>query len=118
MLQVIDDGLSVLGEEPKKAIYQYLLTMHSLPREDIPTRTGEFVAGIKKALGTASVVIERLILKRLYHRIGGTFKESQGLEFSDYVEEAKRRFEVLKQHKRALVGPLDLAGSKKGQSSS
>jgi len=107
-----------LGDEPKKAIYQYLLTIHALPREDIPSRTDDFVSGMKKALGTASSVIERLILKKLYQRIGSTFRESQGLEFGDYVEEAKRRFEVLKQHKGGLNGSLDFAESKKGQSSS
>ena len=118
VLQVIDDSLSVLGDEPKKAIYQYLFTIHALPKEDIPSRTDDFVSGMKKALGTASTVIERLILKKLYQRIGSTFRESQGLEFGDYVEEAKRRFEVLKQHKGGLTGSLDFAESKKGQSSS
>ncbi len=83
MLQVVDDSLSVMGEEPRKAIYQYLLTIHSLPKEDIPAKTDEFVSGLKKALGSASAVVERLILKRLYQRIGNTFRESQGLEFRD-----------------------------------
>lgn len=118
ILQVIDDSLGILGEEPKKAIYQYLLTIHSLPREDIPAKTEEFVSGLKKALGTASTVIERLILKKLYQRIGSVFRESQGLEFADYLEEARRRFEVPKQHREALAGSLDFGGSKKGQSSS
>ncbi len=115
MLQVIDDSLSVMGEEPRKAIYQYLLTIHSLPKEDIPAKTDEFVSGLKKALGSASAVVERLILKRLYQRIGNTFRESQGLEFRDYVEDARRRFEMLKQHRGALDESLESGKSKKGQ---
>ncbi len=117
MLQVIDDSFSVLGEEPRKAIYHYLATIHALPREDIPSRPGEFASGMKKALGTASSVIERLILKKLFLRIGSTFRESEGLEFGDYLEEAKRRFDLQKQHRAGLTEPLDFTGSKKGQSS-
>ncbi len=115
MLQVVDDSLSVMGEEPKKAMYQYLLTIHSLAKEDIPAKTDEFVLGMKKALGTASTVIERLILKKLYQRIGGTFRESQGLEFSDYVEDAKRRFEMLKQHRGGVGDSFEYGVSKKSQ---
>jgi hypothetical protein len=95
VLRAIDDGLSVMGEEPKKALYQYLVTIHSLKREDIPWRIDEFVSGLKKALGAASKVIEKLILKKLNEKIGTTFQESKGWEFSDYVEEARRKFEML-----------------------
>ncbi len=117
MLQVVDDSLSVMGEEPKRALYQYLLTIHSLRRDDIPFRISEFVAGLKRALGAASKVIEKLILKKLYERIGTTFQESQGLEFRDYIDEARSRFEMQGQ----VVGTSDPSAygrSKKSQFSS
>ena len=94
VLQTIDDSLSVMGEEPKKALYQYLATIHSLKREDIPWRIDAFVSGLKKALGAASKVIEKLILKKLNEKIGTTYQESHGFEFSDYIEDARRKFEV------------------------
>ena len=115
LLEVIDDSLVVLGEEPRKAVYQYLVTLHSLEREKIPERTDEFVSGLKKALGAASSVIQRLILKKLYQRLGSVFHESQGLEFGDYIMDARRRFEVLKQHQTGYNDTLDSNRSKKGQ---
>jgi hypothetical protein len=95
LLDCVDEGLSVLGNEPKQAVYQYLATIHSLDREQIPDKVNEFSAGLRKALGSASRVIERLILKKLFQRIGSTFRETADLEFTDYVMDAKRRFEIV-----------------------
>ena len=115
LLDCVDEALSVLGNEPRQAVYQYLSTIHSLDREQIPDKVDEFAAGLKKALGGASRVIERLILKKLFQRIGSTFRETADLEFTDSVSEAKRRFEVTaSQH----GDPLETLRSKKGQVSS
>ena len=94
LLEVVDDAFSVLGEAPKRALYQYLSTVHSLEREEIPDRTKDFSDGLRKALGGASFVIQKVILRKLFQRLGHTFKESQGLGFSDYVTDAMQRFEA------------------------
>jgi hypothetical protein len=112
LLDCVDEALSVLGNEPRQAVYQYLSTIHSLDREQIPDKVDEFAAGLKKALGGASRVIERLILKKLFQRIGSTFREAADLEFTDYVSEAKRRFEVTASKHG---DPLETLRSKKGQ---
>lgn len=112
LLDCVDDGLSVLGNEPRQAVYQYLSTICSLDREQIPDKVNEFAAGLKKALGSASRVIERLILKKLFQRIGSTFREAVDLEFTDYVSEAKRRFEILS---TKHSDPVESLRSKKGQ---
>jgi len=112
LLDCVDEGLSVLGNEPRQAVYQYLATIHSLDREQIPDKVDEFATGLKKALGSASRVIERLILKKLFQRTGSTFRETAELEFADYVRDAKRRFEVTStKHSDSLEG----LRSKKGQ---
>ena len=112
LLDCVDEGLSVLGNEPKQAVYQYLVTIHSLDREQIPDKVDEFSAGLRKALGSASRVIERLILKKLFQRIGSTFREMADLEFTDYVMDAKRRFETASMKHSDLPEGLR---SKKGQ---
>jgi len=112
LLDCVDEGLSVLGSEPRQAVYQYLATIHSLDREQIPDKVDEFAAGLKKALGSASRVIERLILKKLFQRIGSTFRETSDLEFADYVKDAKRRFEITS---TKHGDPVEALRSKKGQ---
>ncbi len=112
LLDSVDEGLSVLGNEPRQAIYQYLATIHSLDREQVPDKVDEFSSGLKKALGSASRVIERLILKKLFQKIGSTFREVPDLEFADYVRDAKRRFEMTS---TKHGDPLEGLRSKKGQ---
>ena len=112
LLECIDEGLSVLGNEPRHAVYHYLLTICSLPREDIPDRVADFAAGLKKALAGASKVIERVVLRKLFERTGSSFREVPDADFTDYVAEAKRRFDVLS-HKHDDV--VDSSRSKKGQ---
>lgn len=112
LLDSIDEGLSVLGNEPKLAVYQYLSSIHGLDRDVIPEKVDEFSAGMRKALGSASKVIERLILKKLFQKVGSNFKESSNLEFTDYVMDARRRFELTSaKHNDSL----DTLRSKKGQ---
>src|SRR5207245_2396954 len=46
LLECVDEGLSVLGNEPRQAVYQYLSTIHSLDREQIPDKVDEFATGL------------------------------------------------------------------------
>ena len=118
LLEAIDDSLLVLGEEPRTSLYQYLETVHSLQREDIPDRVEEFSTGPKKALGGASSVIQRVILRKLFQKLGSTFRESPHLEFADYIRDARRRFEIAKQRYSTPDDSLEYGRSKKSQVSS
>ena len=115
LLESIDEGLSVLGNEPREAVYQFLRTICSLPREDIPDHVPEFAAGLKRALGGASKVIERLILRRLFEKTGSSFRDVPDTDFNEYVLDAKRRFEIVS-HRHE--DPAEGTRSKKGQVSS
>ncbi len=116
LLKAIDESLSVMGEEPKKALYQYLLSMHSLKTEDIPARIGQFTLSMRRALGAASRVIEKLILKRLYEKIGTSYQEVQRFDFADYVEDARQKFFM--RPSGTLDSPSDYTRSKEAQFSS
>ena len=115
LLECIDEGLSVLGNEPRQALYQYLLTICSLPREEIPGRVADFAAGLRKSMGGASKVIERMILRKLFQKTGSSFRETIDTEFTEYVADAKRRYEMLSHRHGVAEDPTDLARSKKGQ---
>ena len=115
LLECIDEGLSVLGNEPRQAMYQYLLTICSLPREEIPGRVTDFVAGLRKSLGGASKVIERIILRKLFQKTGSSFKETIDTVFTEYVADAKRRYEILSHRHGVPEDSTDSVRSKKGQ---
>ena len=111
LLDCIDEGLSVLGNEPREAVYQFLKTICSLPRDEVPDRVPEFASGLKKALGGASKVIERIILRKLFERTGSVFREAADTDFQEYVIDARRRFEIFS-HRQDVE---DSTRSKKGQ---
>lgn len=115
LLESIDEGLSVLGSEPQQAVYHFLLTICALRREEIPNRVSDFASGLKKALGGASKVIERVILKKLFEKTGSAFREVPESDFGQCVADARRRFEVLT-HRRD--DSIENGRSKKGQVSS
>jgi len=112
LLECIDEGFSVLGNEPREALYQFLKTICLLPREDIPARVPDFAAGLKRALGGASKIIERVILRKLFEKTDSNFREIPDTDFNDYVLDAKRRFEVLSHRHEDSV---ESGRSKKGQ---
>jgi hypothetical protein len=114
LLESIDDSLLILGEEPKNAVYQYLSTIQSLERKDIPDRLEDFQSGLKNALGGAARVVERLILRKLFQKIGSTFKESSEYEFAEHVNEARRRFEGTRQRPPTLKDQMGQTKLKKG----
>ena len=104
--------MAVLGNEPRLAVYQFLESICSLPRDNIPDHVPDFAAGLKKALGGASRVIEKMILRKLFERTGSNFREIPDADFNDYVIDARRRFEILShRHDETVDGPR----SKKGQ---
>ena len=109
LLESIDEGLSVLGNEPCQALYQYLLTICSLPREEIPGRVSDFVAGLRKSLGGASKVIERIILRKLFQKTGSSVRETIDTEFT------KRRYEIISHRHGVAEDSTDPVRSKKGQ---
>ncbi|HVH14567.1 MAG TPA: hypothetical protein VNA15_02460 [Candidatus Angelobacter sp.] len=115
LLECIDEGLSVLGNEPRQALYQYLLTICSLPREEIPSRVADFAAGLRKSLGGASKVIEKMILRKLFQKTGSSFREAIDTEFTEYIADAKRRYDMLSHRHGVTDDPTDPARSKKGQ---
>ena len=75
----------------------------------------DFVAGLRKSLGGASKVIERIILRKLFQKTGSSFRETIDTEFTEYVADAKRRYEVFSHRHGVAEESSDPLRSKKGQ---
>ena len=91
LLEAIDDTFAeLLGEGVKKALYDYLERNISLKRTDIPGRLNDFRAALEKVAGTASIVMEKSIAKKVYSRLGLNYTDKPGYTLSDFVAEARR----------------------------
>ena len=79
-----------LGHSVRKAIYWHLESEHGLKREDMADRLGDFVEALEGMLGEGAKVLERVMARRLYAKLGLTFKPIEGWNLVDYVKEAKK----------------------------
>ena len=90
LLQSVDDGLSVPGEIVREAIYERLERSYQLRREEIPEKLETFHQALQDLLGGGAKVMEKLIAKNLYHRLGLDFGEHANWSIVDYVSHAKK----------------------------
>jgi len=106
LLEAVDEGLSSLGESPKQAIYFYLKKRFDVKKQAIPHKIEAFADGIEKIFGLGANFLENLILKRLYEKIGLSFRWQvpKDLTFIECVALAKRSFVWKKRSERTVEG--------------
>jgi len=93
LLKSIDEAFFSLGASVKQSIY-FHLEQFQIKRKQIPKQLKKFQASIEKIFGSGSRFLEILIMKNLYHSIGGTvnLEDSCSIDFISYVNEAKKTF--------------------------
>jgi len=93
--EAVDEGLFSLGESAKQAIYYYLEKGFNLDKQEIPYRVKDFATAIEKFFGVGANVLEALILKQLYEKVGQNFKldVSANFNFTECVAAVKQSIE-------------------------
>jgi len=92
LLEAVDEGLMVLGGGVRQVIYYHLEHKCYLCKEDIPNKLEAFVDALERIfLPPGAKVIEKLVTRKLYGKLGLSFEEAGHHSFKDYVEKARRR---------------------------
>lgn len=92
LVNVIDEMLKrVFKEAGTKVIYDYLENKCHLRREEIGEKPEVFSASLERLMVSGAQVIEKLILKNLYRKLGLKLKEKKGYKFPDYIKELRKR---------------------------
>ncbi len=68
-----------------------------LKREEIVKNPDRFSAGLERLLGSAAVVIEKLIIKNLHRKIGFDYVETEDFQFSDSVNELRWKISLIEE---------------------
>jgi len=92
LLEAIDEGLSLLGESPKQAVYFHLEKTFKMNRLDIPYRIEQFIDAIEKIFGSGAKILEIQIMKCLFKKVSYTFKhypKQKNLTFTEYIAAVK-----------------------------
>ena len=101
LLEAVDEGLSSLGDSPKKAIYFHLERNFGIKKQDIPDRIEEFTEAIEKIFGHGARILEICIMKHLYEKVGDDFlyvPENEVLLFAEYVKAASEAQNLSRMH--------------------
>jgi hypothetical protein len=89
LLEAVEEGLSSLGDSPKQAIFFHLETSFEISKDSIPTNLTEFSKALEKIFGPGASYLEKLIVKRLYEKLGLEFEEVKNWDFLEYVKNAR-----------------------------
>jgi len=95
LLNAIDEGLSALGESPKRVVYFYLEKKFSIKRREIPHKIEHFVEALEKIFGLGAKFLQILIIKQLYQKIEKNLEwneEQTDLTFTEYIMAARRSY--------------------------
>jgi hypothetical protein len=105
LLEAVDEGLSVLGESSKQAIYFHLAISFNIKKEEIPEKIEIFADAIEKIFGLGAKFLEISIMKRLFEKLGRSFKwrRREDFTFIEYIAAAKRSFLEAKEVKRRIA---------------
>ncbi|MFH1547588.1 MAG: hypothetical protein ABIC57_03820 [bacterium] len=88
--EVVDETLKqIFKEDGAKVIYDFLENNSCLKLEDAADKPEIFSASLERLMVSAAHVIEQMILKKLYSKLGLKFEEKPGYEFPDYIRELK-----------------------------
>jgi hypothetical protein len=88
LLESIDEGLKVLGESGKHMVFFYLERNCSIRKCDIPKNPEAFVRGLEKIFGAGAPVLEKMILRCMYSKLGLKYEEGKEQRFIDCIKEA------------------------------
>jgi len=94
LLESVDEGLSLLGESAKQAVYFHLEKEFKLNKKDIPYKIEDFTEAMENIFGVGAKVLEIRIMKNLFKNMGYPFpyfrpRAQKYLEFTKYIESAR-----------------------------
>ncbi|NWG10253.1 hypothetical protein HXY33_00640 [Candidatus Bathyarchaeota archaeon] len=91
LLDAVEESLSSLGDSPKQAILFHLESSFNIKKEHIPENITEFTKALEKIFGPGANYLEKLIIKRLYEKLGFEAEDAGNLDFLESVNEVRKR---------------------------
>lgn len=97
LLEAIDEGLQeVLGESGREMTFFHLENDYLVKRNDIAQKIEDFATGLEKIFGAGASVLENIIAKKLYSKLGLKYEDKKDYTFANClndVEHAKQDIE-------------------------
>jgi len=84
-MEAVDESLKSLGESVRQMIFFHLEKSYSLKRQNIPKKPEAFAEGLEKIFGVGALVLEKIIVKTLYSKLGLEYEDKKDFVFIDYL---------------------------------
>ncbi len=92
LLETVDETLEqIFTKDCAKTVHGFIKNNLHLTQEEIVEKPEVLSHGLRRLLGSGATVIEILIAKNLYQKVGLKFEKKKGYEFSDHVKELRKR---------------------------
>ena len=93
LIDVVEEGLSSLGDSCKDTIYFYLRRRFQIGKQEIPHEIEAFTSALEEIFGAGARLIELRIIEALYQRVNRFkyFPKQRDITFTEYVT-AMRNF--------------------------
>lgn len=88
-IEAVDEGLETLGESGKQMIFFHLDKSYSIKKHEISKKPEAFAKGLEQIFGAGASVLEKLILKSLYSKLGMKYEDVENHSFAGYVKYIK-----------------------------
>jgi hypothetical protein len=89
LLEAVDYGLLVPGEIVRETIFERLETVYGIKHEEIPQKLPAFHQALLELTRSVANVMERVIARYLYSRLGLSFVNREDWSLIEYVNHAK-----------------------------
>ncbi len=86
LIDAVDSGLLVLGENSRMAIYFHLDKTFKIKREEIALKFGEFKKALENIFGQGAEIIKAVITKELQTKLDLDLEEKGDFELANYVD--------------------------------
>jgi len=84
-MEAVDVSLKSLGESVRQMIFFHLEKSYSIKKHDIPKKPEAFAEGLEKIFGVGALVLEKIIVKTLYSKLGLEYEDKKDFVFMDYL---------------------------------
>lgn len=88
LLKAVDNGLLVIGESARDALFYHIERNFGIRCQEVPERLEGFHEALEGLLGGGARVVEILIARNLYDRLGLSFEGHENWTIVDYVNHA------------------------------
>jgi len=105
-MEAVNEGLDVLGKGGKEMVFYNLEMRCSIKREEVQKKPEALVAELRKIFGAGSSVLEKLIIRKLYLKVGLKYEDKKDYTFLDYLRDVPGFKEVDSEQARPSITQL------------